>query len=105
MSPFPLDRCSQLGVLTQNLQALGNPNHPLLKLQREIKPKIFNPFYLNFPGLDQFYIPGREVAKKLVKRFKLELASLVMQGHRHTCQPDSSNLGCRFLSAYSNEQL
>ncbi|KAI1197627.1 Dit2 protein [Nemania serpens] len=92
-------------LLGSSFDALGNSNHHLLKLQREIKPKIFNPFYLNFPGLDQFYIPSREVAKQLVKRFKLELASLVMQGHRHTCQPDSSNLGCRFLSAYSNEQL
>ncbi|KAI1109088.1 Dit2 protein [Nemania sp. NC0429] len=92
-------------LLGSSFDALGNPKHPLLKLQREIKPKIFNPFYLNFPGLDKFCIPSREMAKRLVTRFKLKLASLVMQGHEHTCQPDSSNLGCRFLSAYKNKQL
>lgn len=92
------------GLISRS-QALGNPNHPLLKLQREIKPKIFNPFHLNFPGLDRFPIPSREEAKKLVKRFQVELASLVMDGHKHRCQSDSINLGCRLLSAYENGQL
>ncbi|KAI1124425.1 Dit2 protein [Nemania abortiva] len=92
-------------LLGSSFDALGNPNHPLLKLQREIKPKIFNPFHLNFPSLDQFYIPSRETAKRLVKRFKTELASLVMQGHSHACHQDSSNLGCRLLSAHENGQL
>ncbi|TGJ79881.1 hypothetical protein E0Z10_g8892 [Xylaria hypoxylon] len=90
-------------LLGSNFEALGNPTHPLLKIQRELKPKIFNPFHLNFPGLDQFHIPSREEAKKLVKTFKAELASLVMEGHKHRCQPDSLNLGCRLLSAYGHE--
>ncbi|KAI1361228.1 Dit2 protein [Xylaria arbuscula] len=92
-------------LLGAKFEALGNPNHPLLKLQREIKPKIFHPFHLNFPGLDRFPIPSREEAKKLVKRFQVELASLVMAGHKHRCQSDSTNLGCRLLSAYQNGKL
>ncbi|KAI0444280.1 Dit2 protein [Xylaria telfairii] len=92
-------------LLGSSFEAFGNQNHPLLKLQREIKPKIFHPFHLNFPNLDRFPIPSREEAKRLVKRFQNELASLVMQGHRHKCQPDSNNLGCRLLSAYGNGQL
>ncbi|KAI0465982.1 Dit2 protein [Xylaria cf. heliscus] len=92
-------------LLGSRFEALGNPNHPLLRLQREIKPKIFNPVHLNFPKLDQLPIPSREEAKRLVKRFKAELASLVMRGHRHKCQSDSTNLGCRLLSAYGNGQL
>ncbi|KAI8944193.1 Dit2 protein [Xylaria longipes] len=92
-------------LLGSSFEALGNPNHPLLKLQREIKPKIFNPIHLNFPNLDQLPIPSREEAKRLVGRFKTELASLVMQGHRHICQPDSNNLGCRLLCSYENGQL
>ncbi|KAI8625964.1 Dit2 protein [Xylariaceae sp. FL1651] len=92
-------------LLGSSFEALGNLNHPLLKLQREIKPKIFDPIHLNFPSLDRFPIPSREEAKKLVKRFKAELVSLVMEGHRHKCQPDSNNLGCRLLSAYGSGQL
>ncbi|KAI0975715.1 Dit2 protein [Xylaria arbuscula] len=92
-------------LLGSNFEALGNPDHPLLKLQQDIKPKIFHPFHLNFPGLDRFYIPSREQAKKLVKKFKAELTSLVMEGHKHRCQPDSVELGCRLLSAYGNGQL
>ncbi|KAI0855119.1 Dit2 protein [Xylaria cubensis] len=92
-------------LLGSSFEALGNPNHPLLKLQREIKPKIFNPVHLNFPSLDKLPIPSREDAKRLVERFKTELASLVMKGHRHKCQSDSSNLGCRLLSAYGNGKL
>ncbi|RYC59631.1 hypothetical protein CHU98_g6579 [Xylaria longipes] len=52
-------------LLGSSFEALGNPNHPLLKLQREIKPKIFNPIHLNFPNLDQLPIPSREEAKRL----------------------------------------
>ncbi|GAW20485.1 hypothetical protein ANO14919_099910 [Xylariales sp. No.14919] len=92
-------------LLGSAFEALGNAKHPLLQLQREIKPKIFNPFHLNFPGLDRLRLPSREEAKELVKKFKAELSSLVMKGHKHRCQPDSTNLGCRLLSAYTGGRL
>ncbi|KAI0814586.1 Dit2 protein [Xylaria sp. FL0064] len=92
-------------LLGFEFEALGNPDHPLLKLQREIKPKIFNPFHLNFPFLDRLYIPAREKAKRLVKSFKTELASQMMQSHIHECYSDSTNLGCRLLAARANGQL
>ncbi|KAI0115740.1 Dit2 protein [Nemania sp. FL0031] len=92
-------------LLDSEFETLGNPNHPLIKLQREIKPKIFNPFHLNFPFLDRLYIPRREEAKRLVKRFKSKLASQVMQSHQHKCRSDSTNLGCRLLAARENGQL
>ncbi|KAJ2975028.1 hypothetical protein NUW58_g8474 [Xylaria curta] len=92
-------------LLGARIDALENRKNPLLQLQKEIKPKIFNPIHLNFPILDWFYIPSREKAKQLVKTFKTELTALIRQGHRHECQLDSTNLGCRLLAAHNTGQL
>jgi hypothetical protein len=73
------------------------------KLQTQIKPHIFNPFYLNFPMLERWFtIPSREEAKKLVRSFKSQLADIVLSGHKHTHKDgmDTSHLGCRLVTAY-----
>lgn len=74
----------------------------MTKLQSEIKPKIFNPFYLNFPILDHFKIPSREEARRLAIRFKAELTDIVLSGHKHEHPEgmDSCHLGCRLVTAY-----
>ncbi|KAI0534592.1 Dit2 protein [Xylaria digitata] len=92
-------------LLGSSLKTLANSDHSLLKLQREIKPKIFNAFHLNFPGLDRFHIPSRVEAKKLVKKFQAELTFLVIEGHKHRCQSESVGLGCRLISAYDDGKL
>jgi hypothetical protein len=71
-------------------------------MQLEIKPKIFNPFYLNFPFLDHFKLASREEARRLVKKFKKELCDIVLSGHEHTHKQgmDSNHLGCRLVTAY-----
>ncbi|KAI0163833.1 Dit2 protein [Xylariaceae sp. FL1272] len=92
-------------LLGTQLDVLENRKNPLLQLQKEIKPKIFNPVHLNFPILDRFYMPSREKAKQLVKTFKSELTAIVKQGHSHRCQPDQTNLGCRLIAAWDAGQL
>lgn len=72
-------------------------------LQTQIKPHIFNPFYLNFPMLERWFtIPSREEAKVLVRSFKSQLADIVLSGHKHVHKDgmDTSHLGCRLVTAY-----
>ncbi|OAK99287.1 hypothetical protein IQ06DRAFT_356025 [Phaeosphaeriaceae sp. SRC1lsM3a] len=81
---------------------LDDPNAPLSKMQSEIKPKIFNPFYLNFPLLDHFKLASREEARRLVKKFKRELCETVLRAHHHKHEQgmESNHLGCRLVTAY-----
>ncbi|KAF2475879.1 Dit2 protein [Lindgomyces ingoldianus] len=89
-------------LLGSSFNTIGNPEAPMTKLQTEIKPHIFNPFYLNFPMLDHFKIASREEARRLVRKFKAELANIVLSGHHHKHPEgmDSSHLGCRLVTAY-----
>ncbi|KAH7372295.1 Dit2 protein [Pyrenochaeta sp. MPI-SDFR-AT-0127] len=89
-------------LLGASFKTLDDPNAPLSKLQSEIKPKIFNPFYLNFPMLDHFKIASREEARQLVVKFKNELCDIVLSGHKHKHSQgmDSNHLGCRLVTAY-----
>lgn len=78
----------------------------MTRLQSQIKPKIFNPFYLNFPMLDHFKIPSREKARKLVEEFKSELANIVLRGHDHKHDGlNTTHLGCRLVSAFESGLL
>jgi unspecific monooxygenase len=89
-------------LLGASFKTLDDPNARMSKLQSQIKPKIFNPFYLNFPILDHFKLKSREEAKRLVKVFKRELTDLVLSGHkhRHPQGMESNHLGCRLVTAY-----
>jgi hypothetical protein len=71
-------------------------------MQSELKPKIFNPFYLNFPFLDHFKLASREEARRLVVSFKKQLCEIVLSGHKHKHDEgmESSHLGCRLVTAY-----
>jgi cytochrome P450 len=86
------------------VKTLGNPNAPMGKLQMEIKPHIFSAFYLNFPMLERWFtIPSREKAKVLVRSFKSQLVSTVLSAHNkhpHKAGMDTSDLGCRLVTAY-----
>ncbi|KAF2278853.1 Dit2 protein [Westerdykella ornata] len=89
-------------LLGASFNTLGNTNAPMSTLQSAIKPKIFNPFYLNFPFLDHFKIPSREQARRLVIEFKAKLSDIVLSGHQHKHPEgmDSNHLGCRLVTAY-----
>lgn len=88
------------------IQALGNPDARILQLQRTIKPKIFNPFHLNFPMLDRLNLPGRAEAKRAVLAFNEDLADLLLEGHEPGhCTGDALNLGCRLVAAYRDGLL
>jgi hypothetical protein len=71
-------------------------------MQSELKPKIFNPFYLNFPFLDHFKLASREEARRLVVAFKKKLTETVLAGHKHKHDQgmESSHLGCRLVTAH-----
>lgn len=91
-----------MSSFTDNAQTLDDPNAPLSKMQSQIKPKIFNPFYLNFPLLDHFKLASREEARRLVKKFKKELCETVLRNHNHKHDQgmESNHLGCRLVTAY-----
>lgn len=71
-------------------------------MQSQIKPLIFNPFFLNFPIVDHFKIASRERARHLVKKFKSNLCDIVLAGHKHKHDEgmESTHLGCRLVAAY-----
>ncbi|KAH5299589.1 hypothetical protein HBI12_197800 [Parastagonospora nodorum] len=89
-------------LLGASFGTLDDPNAPLSQMQLQIKPKIFNPFYLNFPLLDHFKLASREEARRLVNKFKKELCEKVLSGHQHKHEKgmESNHLGCRLVTAY-----
>ncbi|KAH8708503.1 putative cytochrome P450 [Phaeosphaeriaceae sp. PMI808] len=89
-------------LLGAGFGTLDEPNAPFSKMQSNIKPKIFNPFYLNFPLLDHFKIASREEVRRLVTKFKHDLCEKVLSGHQHKHNQEmkSNHLGCRLVTAY-----
>ncbi|KAL2864423.1 cytochrome P450 monooxygenase xanG [Aspergillus lucknowensis] len=90
-------------LLGSTFETLQSPNAPLHAFQLRIKPKIFDPVFLNFPFLDHLKLPTRQEARKVVREFTDELCRTVQSGHS-TChekgQHKHKNLGCRLLSAF-----
>ncbi|KAF2102518.1 Dit2 protein [Rhizodiscina lignyota] len=96
---YTLANLSQV-LLGSDFETLERPDAPLSELQTLIKPKIFNPFFLNFPFLDRFKLRSREEARKLVQKFQQELCATVRRGHQHKdCSLNVNSLGCRMITA------
>ncbi|KAL4942188.1 hypothetical protein BDV06DRAFT_212077 [Aspergillus oleicola] len=95
-------------VLGTTFETMQKPNAPLHAFQMRIKPKIFDPIFLNFPFLDHFKLPTRQEARKLVIEFTDKLVETVQQGHV-SCQGHEKgqpkNLGCRLLAAHKSGLL
>ncbi|KAL4925205.1 cytochrome P450 [Aspergillus undulatus] len=95
-------------VLGTTFETMQKPNAPLHAFQLRIKPKIFDPIFLNFPFLDHFKLPTRVEARELVTEFTGELVKTVQNGHV-TCagheKDQPHNLGCRLLGAYESGLL
>ncbi|KAL4792951.1 cytochrome P450 [Aspergillus venezuelensis] len=95
-------------VLGTTFETLQKPNAPLHAFQMRIKPKIFDPIFLNFPFLDHFNLPTRQEARKLVIEFTDKLVETVQKGHVscHSHEKDhTKNLGCRLLAAHESGLL
>ncbi|KAL4955753.1 cytochrome P450 [Aspergillus filifer] len=95
-------------VLGTTFETMQKPNAPLHAFQMRIKPRIFDPIFLNFPFLDHFNLPSRKEARKLVNVFTDRLVETVQKGHvscqRHE-KDHPKNLGCRLLAAHESGLL
>ncbi|CBF84176.1 putative cytochrome CYP56B1 [Aspergillus nidulans FGSC A4] len=100
MQRYALANLSEV-LLGTTFDTLQKPAASLHAFQLLIKPKIFDPIFLNFPVLDYLPLQTREEARKLVTRFTDELIETVRKGHT-TCDHEKEhtrNLGCRLLYA------
>ncbi|KAL2808253.1 cytochrome P450 [Aspergillus granulosus] len=93
-------------LLGSSFGTLEEPNAPLHAFQMRLKPKIFDPVFLNFPILDHLRLPTRQDARRLVGEFTNELVRTVQSGHS-SChkQGQFKNLGCRILGAFETGLL
>jgi cytochrome P450 len=87
-------------IFGSDFETMKRPDAPLHAVQMQIKPSIFNPIFLNFPFLDHLNLPSRQAGRVLIRKFRQTLRDEVSKGHNHTCDPDSHNLGCRFLGGH-----
>ncbi|KAL4981602.1 cytochrome P450 [Aspergillus falconensis] len=103
MQRYALANLSEV-LLGSTFNTLQTPTAPLHAFQLLIKPKIFDPVFLNFPVLDHLPLPTRQEARKLVSGFTDELVETVRKGHT-ACDHGKDNsryLGCRLLHAYES---
>ncbi|KAL2851564.1 cytochrome P450 [Aspergillus pseudoustus] len=88
-------------LLGSSFGTLQDPNAPLHAFQMRIKPKIFDPIFLNFPFLDHLKLPTRQETRRLVKVFADELVRTVQNGHSDCHEKGQfENLGCHLLNAF-----
>ncbi|BCS29504.1 cytochrome P450 monooxygenase xanG [Aspergillus puulaauensis] len=95
-------------LLGSSFETLQKPNAPLHAFQLRIKPKIFDPIFLNFPFLDHLNLSTRQEARKLVAEFTDELCNTVQKGHTDCHSHEKAvpkNLGCRLLRAHETGML
>ncbi|KAL4977211.1 cytochrome P450 [Aspergillus desertorum] len=100
MQRYALANLSEV-LLGSTFKTLQTPTAPLHAFQLLIKPKIFDPVFLNFPVLDRLPLATRREARELVSGFTDELVETVRKGHM-TCDHErdhSRDLGCRLLHA------
>ncbi|KAL4902281.1 hypothetical protein BDW74DRAFT_169523 [Aspergillus multicolor] len=103
MQRYALANLSEV-LLGSTFGTMEKPNAPLHAFQLRIKPKIFDPIFLNFPVLDYLPLSTRREARKLVSEFTDELVNTVRKGHT-ACEHEkdhTTTLGCRLLHAYES---
>ncbi|RDW61779.1 cytochrome P450 monooxygenase xanG [Aspergillus mulundensis] len=102
MQRYALANLSEV-LLGSAFGTMEKANAPLHAFQLLIKPKIFDPIFLNFPVLDYLPLPTRQDARKLVSNFTDELVDTVRRGHEECDhEKETKNLGCRLLHAYES---